>query len=146
MQDAEEMIDGHIRMPMSLKAWKYTVIAAGCALIVLCSLLSIIFARNIYVSSVVSTLLVFGYGLAIYSWCRFDSRERGFQLSDWFPYMVVLFGTLTFVYYLFRSRGFVHGMKALALFVLLVIGILFIEVILGIFLGIVMVLLGSRKL
>lgn len=140
------MVDGRIGVSMSLKTQKYIVIVASYLLLVFATLISIIFARNIYVSSSVTCLLVFGYGLAIYSWCQFDSRERGFQLSDWFSYLVVLFGTLALVYYLFRSRGFLRGLVALGLFILLIIGMLLIEVIFGIFLGIVMVLLGKQKL
>ena len=115
----------------------------GGVLIIVGTLIIAVFSRNIYVSSVVTLLLVFGYGMAIYSWCRLDSRGRNYQLSRWFPYLVVLFGTLTLIYYLFRSRGFLHGLRALVLFVMIVIGMLIVETVLLVILGIVLVLLGK---
>ncbi len=76
-------------------------------------LLTIGFERNLYVSSVLLIITVFGWNIGIFAWIRADSRKRGFSLHPKFSYAVVLFGILAFIYYLFRSRGFVNAWPAL---------------------------------
>jgi hypothetical protein len=127
----------------SIKKKKYVVLGVACILIIVGTLIIGVFPRNIYVSSVVTLTIVFGYGMAIYSWCRFDSRENNYQRSEWVPYMVVLFCTLTLVYYLCLSRGFLHGLRALVLFVMVVVGMLFVESVFLVILGIALLLLGK---
>ncbi|MFZ1699273.1 MAG: hypothetical protein WBO10_17955 [Pyrinomonadaceae bacterium] len=53
-----------------------------------------------------------GINFAQFAWVRIDSRERGYELHRAFPFLIVIFGTFAFLYYIFRSRGFVQGIVA----------------------------------
>lgn len=70
--------------------------------------------------------LVFGMGLNIFAfaWCRIDSRKRGYELHRLFPYAIVLFGDFALIYYLFRSRQFLDGLKSFGWFILYVVVLL----------------------
>ena len=106
---------------------KHQLIAAAVAGQFLYFVLAAIAVRNVYVSNVLAIVFTFGYGLAILAWCRLDSRERGYALSPRFPYAVVIFGTLSLIFYLFRSRGFDGGMRAVAVFFASLIGLFIID-------------------
>jgi len=53
-----------------------------------------------------------GYGILILSWCKADSQERGDELSSGWTPMLVVFGWLALIAYLFKSRGFAKGLLA----------------------------------
>ena len=71
--------------------------------------------------------------------CRLDSRERGYPLSPRFPYAVVIFGTLSLIFYLFRSRGFARGLGSAAIFFAFLIALFIID---AVFAAIVLVLIS----
>jgi hypothetical protein len=77
------------------------------------TILSVVFAAVLEEDKTKSQVfdLVTGVGLNIcaLAWCRFDSRERGYQLSRHFPIAIVLLGAFALLYYLFRSRGLKGG-------------------------------------
>src|SRR4051812_37565581 len=78
---------------------KYRLIAAFVVCQFLYVILALVFARNIYITSVLSVIAALGYGIAILAWCRFDSRERAYPLSERFAYAVLFFGTLSLIFY-----------------------------------------------
>jgi hypothetical protein len=95
------------------------------------------FQQHPYVSSVILIIDVFGWNIGILAWCKADSRMRGYQLHPKFPLAVVLFGVFAFVYYLFRSRGFLGALAGLGYAVLFV----FIADAAAIFLGLILAVL-----
>jgi hypothetical protein len=107
-------------------------------LFVVLTMLQVGFARNRVLAEVLSVLGIFGYGIGILAWCKADSVERGDSLGSWFPYIIVLFGTLGFVYYLFRSRGFPKALASFGYFILFAVGTFVVSMVFGIVLGIVM--------
>lgn len=108
---------------------KYQLLGAFAVFQFLYILLAVITASSIHLSAILATIGTFGFGLAILAWCRFDSRERGYPLSAKFPYAVVIFGTLSLIFYFFRSRGFAGGLIALSLSIAFLIGIVIIDLI-----------------
>lgn len=45
-----------------------------------------------------------------FMWAKIDADERGYELSRYFPFAVVIFGVFAIVYFLFRSRGVRAGL------------------------------------
>ncbi len=125
---------------------KHQLIAAVVAGQFLYFALAAIATRNAYISSVLAIVFTFGYGLAILGWCRLDSRERGYPLSPRFAYAVVIFGTLSLIFYLFRSRGFAGGIRAAALFFASVIGLFIIDSIVAVIVIILMSVITGTPL
>ncbi len=76
-----------------------------------------------------ASLLVFS--LLILSWCYFDSLERGKGISTSFRIAIIIFGLFTLCFYLVRSRGFARGLKAIGMFLLLLIALTLIMVVSG---------------
>ena len=94
--------------------------------------LQIGFIDNLYVSAVLTIVLTFGYGVGMLAWSKVDAGERGYHLHPRFPLAVVVFGTLAFIYYLFRSHGFVSGLTAMGYFILFAVSVFITSFILGI--------------
>ena len=92
----------------------------------LIGMLEVGFASDRYVSTTLSVINVLGWGIGMLAWCKADARERGYLLHGKFPLAIVLFGTFTLIYYLFRSRGFGRGLIGVGLFLLFVIAMHFI--------------------
>ena len=131
IQFVPQMNEAQPESPFSARRSKYALLTWVFAATVVSLMVSIAFPTNIYVANTITFVLIFVYGLGIYSWCKIDSKERGRHLTKWFPYLVILFGTLTLVCYFFRSRGLLGGIKALLLFLSLVLAMLFIDVVIG---------------
>lgn len=74
--------------------------------------LSLVFGENKGIERLFDIVLTLGLNVFAFVWCRFDSTERRYQLSRLFGYAVVIFGTLALIYYLFRSRGFLGGLRS----------------------------------
>jgi len=91
------------------------------------------FLRNSYITALTTVLTSIGYGIALLAWCKADSREREYSLSEKFPYAVVILGSFAMVYYLFRSRGFIKGIAGVGSFVLFVVGMYIVSAVFGIF-------------
>jgi hypothetical protein len=69
------------------------------------------------VAGLFDVLFAISGNVVIYAWCRIDARERNYELHRHFPFFVIIFGLLTLLYYLFRSRGFEDGLKATGLLI-----------------------------
>ena len=121
---------------------RHTILLQLVVFSVVTMLLTIGFERNLYVSSILTVINVLGWNIGILAWCRADSKTRHYALHRKFPLFVVLFGTIAFVYYVFRSRGFWAGLSTLgysALFVLFATAVsLFFGILLAICIAIVM--------
>jgi hypothetical protein len=74
-------------------------------------------------------IAAFGYGVLLLAWCRADSDERGEELSSGWKFMLVLLGFLTFIAYLFKTRGFVRGLLAIVYSLAFVIGVYILDII-----------------
>ena len=108
---------------------KHQVLAAAATGQFLYLVFATIAARNVYISTALAVAFTLGYGIAILGWCRLDSRERGFALSPRFPYAVVIFGTFSLIFYLFRSRGFARGLGSVSVFFASLIALFIIDTI-----------------
>lgn len=110
------------------------------------TILSVVFATVLEEDKVKSQVfdLVTGVGLNIcaFAWCRFDSRERAYQLSRHFPIAIVLLGAFALLYYLFRSRGFKGGFLAVGWLILYIAICVAAVSIVGVIIMIVLLLTG----
>lgn len=66
-------------------------------------------------------IVMIGAGLLSFIWYRYDSDEISYQRKPLLNVGIVGFSILAFPYYFLRTRGFVRGLKATLLFLLLVI-------------------------
>jgi hypothetical protein len=111
--------DGHhsILNPKRIILLEYLVFSIAATMV------AVGFQRNIYVLSVITVANLYVNGLAVYSWIKTDSLERDIALPSWFVYVVLFFGVLALIWYLFKSRGFPEGLKSTGFFVLYIIGV-----------------------
>lgn len=65
----------------------------------------------------------------IFLWYRLDAQKRGFHRSRLLNTGIAGIATLALPYYLFRTRGFLGGLAAIAFAVLLFLGALFMVVV-----------------
>ena len=88
----------------------------------------------------------FVFGIAanviIYIWCRLDSDERRYELHRLFRYAVVILGVLALLYYLFRSRGSVGGLRLLAGLVVYIVCCYVIVTIIALFIFLILIATG----
>ena len=70
-------------------------------------------------TSLISTVI---YGFIVYMWYRLDSDTRSYRRTRLLSVAVVGATVLGLPYYLFRTRGFRRGARAVLAFVLLVLG------------------------
>lgn len=80
--------------------------------------------------------------IVVFIWIRHDSRERGYKLHSLFPYVVVIFGLLALIYYLFRSRGFPDGLFSTGWMLLYGAALIIAATIVTLLIGVVLVLIG----
>jgi hypothetical protein len=66
-------------------------------------------------------IIMIGAGLLSFIWYRYDSDEISYKRKPLLNVGIVGFGILVFPYYFFRTRGFIRGLAATLLFLLLVI-------------------------
>ena len=67
----------------------------------------------------------FAQSFLIFLWYRLDAQKRGFRRSKMLNTGIAGITTLALPYYLFRSRGFLKGLAAIVLALLLFLGTLF---------------------
>jgi len=99
---------------------------------VVTAVLQIGFTDNLYVSAVLTVVFAFGYGVGMLAWCKVDAGERGYHLHPRFPLAIVVFGTFAFIYYLFRSHGFMSGVTSTLYFILFAVSVLITSFTLGV--------------
>ncbi len=75
-----------------------------------CLVVGLIIDEHRGFSRIIDIVLTLGLNIFAFAWCRLDATERNYKLHQYFSYVVVLFGTLALLYYLFRSRGFRGGL------------------------------------
>ena len=80
--------------------------------------------------------------ITAFVWIRYDSDDRGYKLHWFFPYAVVIFGTLALIYYLFRSRGFAGGLRSVGWMVIYAFVLLIVATVVALLVGMVLVLIG----
>ena len=100
---------------------KRTVLAEVLMFSIAVTIITLVFDRNVYVETVVTVVYALGLGVGILAWCRIDALERENMLSRHFSYAVIVFGNLSLIYYLFRTRGFLKGLAGVGYFVLFLI-------------------------
>ena len=110
------------------------------------AILSAGFIRNSFITGILSIINVLGWGVCILAWIKADSRLRGYALHRHFPLIVVIFGTVALIYYLFRSRGFVQGLVGLAYFVLFALLTLTVSIISAMIVMIITVMIAGPRI
>ena len=93
--------------PGYLREDKRKAIIAFGAIMFVDTFLTWVLGRELQAFYPIQTLAyAIGAGLALFYWCRADSRMRGFTLPKHFPLAIVVLGFLTLMWYLFKTRGF----------------------------------------
>lgn len=72
--------------------------------------------------------------ILLFAWCYYDAREKRFSLGAGWKIAIVLLGVLALIPYLFSSRGFLGGLKAVGLAIVLAITMLFAVTMIGVIL------------
>lgn len=105
---------------------KQNVLAALLVFTILSSGFSFRFEDNPQISEIVSLFTAVGYGLLILMWCKIDSYQRGENLGAGFRFLVIIFGVLALVYYLFKSRGLKQDFISVAYALLFFLAMIFV--------------------
>ncbi len=122
-------------------------ILLGLPVVLVCFfVLGSIFETHRGVSQLLDIVATLASNILAFAWCRADSRERGYRLHRLFAYSVVIFGTLAFLYYLFRSRGFYGGAVSLGWLVIYVVCSLISSFLVALVLIIPLILFGVTKI
>ena len=74
--------------------------------------LGVVFENDKTIASIFDIVATLALNVLAFAWCRVDADERGYELHRFFPFAMIIFGTLTLLYYIFRSRGFVGGLTS----------------------------------
>jgi len=110
-------------MPSSFSRSKRKVLlAAGLYAAILGPLmvLSIETGDNFRIVRFVSLICI---SLLVLAWCYFDSLERRQPLYPRLRLVILIFGVFALFIYLFKSRGFKHGMRSSGMALLSLLGL-----------------------
>ena len=81
------------------------------------------FETNPSFNQIVTFFTAIGYGFLILLWCSLDSRERNENLGQGFRILLIVFGALALLFYLFKSRGFKKGLVSTGYALLFFLGL-----------------------
>lgn len=86
---------------------------------------------------------VLGLGILIFAWTYYDSIERNQLISPRLRILLVIFGTIALIYYLFKSRGLKNGLISIGKLALFWIGLIILNLI---FEGLTLMAIGKETL
>jgi hypothetical protein len=87
----------------------WNTLVAAFAITIFSSGATMIAANNEPLMGGVTLITTMAYGVAILWWCLVDARERNIPMGLGLRVVIVLFGIIALVYYLFKSRGMRQG-------------------------------------
>lgn len=91
---------------------KRQVLVAAAVFAVLAGPVWILFDERGWQARVIDVVSILCVGLLVFSWCYYDSLERGTRPGAGFRLLVVLLGLPTLFIYLLKSRGLRRGLPA----------------------------------
>ena len=81
--------------------------------------------------NIITLLSGVGFLVGMLLWTQADAQERKISLSPSFRLAAIVFGLLTLIYYLFKSRGLCGGFISLGWLALFVLGLFVLNVIIS---------------
>ncbi len=98
---------------------KKIAVAIAVAMLVITSPTALIFGEKsstylivYYVTAIITNVLVF-------VWCFYDALERNQPLEKIWRFLIIIFGIFALLAYLFKTRGFIQGIKAIGICLLI---------------------------
>lgn len=110
----------------------------------LASVAILLLGRFEVAASVLSILSAVGWAVGILSWVKIDAEEREAEVSGAFRIAIILLGFFALFYYLFRTRGFVGGLKGIGWALLYFVAFAAAYLIIGVILITILALAGMQ--
>jgi hypothetical protein len=87
---------------------KRIIIFIGVLLLVLTTPLDLFFEGKTL--DILNFVSIIGFNLLIFAWCHYDALERNEPFGAGWRLLVILLGIFALFIYLFKTRGFKHGL------------------------------------
>jgi hypothetical protein len=100
---------------------KIIVIIIGAVTLIISAIAPQIFGENSSVDVALYYISVIGTNFLVFAWTHYDSLERNQPLGVGWRFLIIFFSLFALLVYLFKTRGFKQGIKAIGWLLLIIL-------------------------